>query len=110
MENSKFININFVNWQEYINDELILLDFWAPWCSACIAQDKIYDEIALQFPSKLIIGKIDINDNRVLAEKFGVKNIPFLILLKNGEQILQMQGIENKEYLINQIKSLLRKV
>jgi|AntAceMinimDraft_8_1070364.scaffolds.fasta_scaffold00041_50 thioredoxin 1 len=104
MTKSTFININFINWEQYVNDGLILLDFWAPWCTACIAQDKIYNEIAQMFPSKLRIGKIDVSDNRVLADKFGVRNIPFLILINKGKQILQMPGIESKEYLISRIK------
>ncbi len=104
MKKSAFININFINWQQHVNSGLVLLDFWAPWCSACIAQDKIYDEIALMFPDNLKIGKIDVNDNRVLADKFGVRNIPFLVLMKDGKQVMQMSGIESKEYLISQIK------
>jgi len=108
MKKSILININFVNWEQHINTGLILLDFWAPRCSACIAQDKIYNEIALLFPDKLKIGKIDVNDNRVLADKFGVKNIPFLILMKDGKQIMQLPGIESKEYLISQIKKHLK--
>jgi len=104
MSKSNFININFINWEKHINHGLILVDFWAPWCNACKAQDKIYDEIAQIFPNELRIGKIDVSDNRVLADKFGVRNIPFLILIKNEEQILQMPGIESKEYLISQIK------
>jgi len=104
MQKSTFININFVNWEQHVNSGLILLDFWAPWCSACIAQNKIYDEFAMMFSDNLKIGKVDINDNRVLADKFGVRNIPFLILFKNGKQVLQMPGIESKEYLISQIK------
>ncbi len=104
MGKNTFININFVNWEQHVNTGLILLDFWAPWCTACIAQDKIYDEIASMFPDSLQIGKIDVNDNRVLSDKFGVRNIPFLILMKDGKQVMQMPGIESKEYLISQIK------
>jgi len=104
MKKGTFININFINWEEHINHGLILLDFWAPWCSACIAQDKIYEEIALKFPDELRICKIDVSDNRVIADKFGVRNIPFLLLFKDGEQLLKMPGIESKEYLISQIK------
>jgi len=107
MKKNTFININFVNWEQHINQGLVLIDFWAPWCSACIAQDKIYDEIALIFTDKLKIGKIDVNDNRVLADKFGVRNIPFLILMKDGKQVMQMPGIESKEFLISQIKKYL---
>ena len=104
MEKSTFININFINWEQHVNQGLILLDFWAPWCNACVAQDEIYSEIARIFTDELRIGKIDVSDNRVLADKFGVRNIPFLLLFKDGKQVLKMPGIESKEYLISQIK------
>ena len=107
MQNGSFININYTNWDQHVNNGLVLIDFWAPWCTACIAQDNIYNEVAKLFPNSLKICKIDVSDNRVLAEKFGVRNIPFLMLLNNGKQIMQMPGIESKEYLISQIKKQL---
>ena len=104
MENRDFININYVNKDEHLNEGLILLDFWAEWCSACIAQDKVYKELSLLFKNKLKIGKINVSDNRLLSDSFGVRNIPYLILLKNGTPVMQMPGIISKEYLISQIK------
>jgi thioredoxin 1 len=103
MENG-FVNIHFMNWENHLKRGLWLVDFWAEWCSACIAQDKIYHELAERFGDKLHIGKINVSDNRLLADRFGVRNIPFLLLMKNGEIVLQMPGIQSKEYLINQIK------
>ena len=101
----KLINdINYTNFAQFINSGLVLLDFWAPWCTACKTQDKIYKELADMFSKNLTIGKIDVADNRFLADKFGVRNIPHIILLKDGEKLFQMSGIENKEYLISQIK------
>lgn len=99
MKEVNFININFVNWEDHINDGLILLDFWAEWCSACVAQDKIYEELAEKYDGKLRVGKIHVGDNRVLSDKFGVRNVPFLILMKNGKEIVRMPGIESKDYL-----------
>lgn len=104
MNNMSIININFINWEQNTSNGLVLLDFWADWCSACNDQDKVYQEISTIFPDKLMIGKIDVAENRFLADKFGVRNIPFLILLKDGKKVFQMPGIENKDYLINQIK------
>ena len=98
MKTGSFININFVNWEEHVNDGLILLDFWAEWCSACMAQDKIYEELAEKY-EKLRVGKIHVGDNRVLSDKFGVRNVPFLILMNYREEIARMPGIESKEYL-----------
>ena len=106
MENG-FTEINFVNWENHLNHGLWLVDFWAEWCSACTAQDKIYHELAQLFGDKLHIGKINVSDNRLLADRFGVRNIPFLLVMKDGKVITQMPGIQSKEYLISQIKQQL---
>jgi thioredoxin 1 len=99
-----FVNINFVNWEARLNSGLWLVDFWADWCSACIAQDKVYRELSDLFGDKLNIGKINVSDNRLLADRFGVRNIPFLMLMNDGIVLTQMPGIQSKEHLINQIK------
>ena len=102
--NERFININFVNWKDNLSKVVWLVDFWADWCTACQAQDRIYQEIAAQFGNKISIGKIDVSDNRLLSQQFGVQNIPFLIVMKDGEVKVKMPGVQSKEYLINQIK------
>jgi len=94
-----FININFVNWEQHLPHGLLLLDFWAHWCSACGSQDKYYAELLDKYQPHLKVGKIDVADNRFLADKFGVKNIPFLILFKDGSEIARMPGVQSKEYL-----------
>ena len=104
MNDPAFIDINFVNWEKHLKEGLILVDFWAEWCTACIAQDTIYKAIAEEFKGQLRIGKINVNDNRMLAEQFGVRNIPYLMLLKDGKPVVQMPGIQSKTYLISQIK------
>lgn len=99
-----FVDINFVNWKQNLTNGLWLVDFWADWCTACQAQDRIYEEIARLFGNKISIGKIDVSDNRLLSEQFGVQNIPFLLVMKDGEVMTKMPGVQSKEYLINQIK------
>lgn len=106
--NGRFIDINFVNWQRYLQQGLWLVDFWADWCTACIAQDKIYEEISAVFGNQISIGKINVGDNRLLSDQFGVRNIPFLLLMKDGETKVGMQGIQSKAYLISQIKKQIR--
>ena len=103
-----FVNINFVNWEKELNSGLWLVDFWAEWCTACVSQDKVYSEIAGLFGDKLNIGKVNVSDNRMLADRFGVRNIPFLMLMKDGKMVMQMPGIQSKDYLINQIKQQLQ--
>ena len=101
------VEVNFVNREKYLNQPLVLLDFWAEWCTACKSQDRIYEELLLEFGDKLLIGKINVADNRLLADEFGVRNIPHIILLKNGQKVLQMPGILSKEHIVNQIKKYL---
>ncbi|GMT46073.1 MAG: thioredoxin [bacterium] len=103
-----FVNINFVNWEIRLNSGLWLVDFWAEWCTACIAQDKVYAKLSGLFGDKLRIGKINVSDNRLLADRFGVRNIPFLLLMKEGKITSQMPGIQSESYLINQIKRQLQ--
>lgn len=102
--NERFVDINFVNWEQQLTKGIWLVDFWADWCTVCVKQDRIYSEIADRFGDKISIGKIDVSDNRLLSQQFGVQNIPFLIVMKNGEVKAKLPGIQSKEYLINQIK------
>ena len=104
-----FVTVNFLNWEKETQQGVVLLDFWAEWCSACIAQNKVYEEIAQKFDNSIKIAKINVSDNRVLSDRFGVKNIPFLILLKDGKKVLQMPGIQSKEYLFSQIKKQIKR-
>lgn len=101
------VEINFVNHEKYLNQPLVLLDFWAEWCTACKSQDKIYEDLQLEFGNKLLIGKINVADNRLLSDEFGVRNIPQIILLKNGQKVSQMPGIISKEHIVNQVKEFL---
>jgi thioredoxin 1 len=103
--NESFVTVNFVNWEQHLNEGLWLVDFWAEWCTACNAQDKIYEEIADQFGGKIKVAKINVSDNRLLADRFGVRNIPYLLLMKEGKIITQMPGIQSKAYLVNQINN-----
>ena len=103
-----FVHLNFMNWEQFLEKGLWLVDFWAVWCSACGAQDGIYKEIAGEFGSALRIAKINVSDNRLLAERFGVRNIPFLLLMNEGKVVLQMPGIQSKVYLVNQIKNQIK--
>ena len=69
----------------------VLLDFWATWCPPCVMIGPIVDEIAAE-QDAVRVGKVNVEDAPELAERFGITNIPLLVLVKNGETVAQVEG------------------
>ncbi len=100
-------NLNLMNFNEEIAQGIVLVDFWAPWCQACLDQDIVLAEIALEVAPHARIFKVDVSDNRVISNNEGVKNIPMLILYQNAHQISRFQGIQSKEFIIRSVFKLI---
>ena len=97
------IILNFPNFDEVVDNSFILVDFWAEWCQPCKVMDPFLSDIANEFSGKLKIGKVNVDDNRALATKYGVMNIPALILFKNGKRLEQLTGLHPKERIMSLI-------
>ncbi|MGP1959253.1 MAG: thioredoxin TrxA [Arsenophonus sp. NC-CH8-MAG3] len=86
----------------------VLVDFWAEWCNPCKIIIPILDEIADECTAKLIIGKLNVDDNPVTTAKYGIRSIPTLVLFKNGEMLNKQVGLlsktQLKEFLDKNIK------
>lgn len=95
------------NFQQEVeqNKGLVLVDFFAEWCGPCRVMGPIIEELAGEFKDKpwLKIGKLNIDENTAIAEKYGVMSIPTLILFKDGKKVEQLIGLQNKDLLINLI-------
>ena len=85
----------------------VLVDFWAEWCGPCKSLAPKLEEIAGEMGAKVKIVKLDIDSNREITEKFGVRGIPTLILFKGGQQVNHMVGNRSKEEIVNFISSAL---
>ncbi|MBQ7011810.1 MAG: thioredoxin [Clostridia bacterium] len=97
------IKVTKENFEEVKNSEkTVLLDFYADWCGPCRMVSPLVDEIAEEHPEYLV-GKINVDDDPELAEKYGVASIPNLVVLKKGEVVNQTAGARPK----NQILALL---
>ena len=94
------IKVTKENFEEVKNSEkTVLLDFYADWCGPCRMVSPLVDEIAEEHPEYLV-GKINVDDDPELAEKFGVASIPNLVVLKNGEVANQTAGARPKSQIL----------
>ena len=77
-------------------DQTVLVDFWATWCGPCRMIAPVIEEVAAEFDGRAIIGKVDVDEDPGLAQRFGVMSIPTLIVLKGGKVVEQAVGARGK--------------
>jgi len=93
---------------EIMNGELpAVVDFWAEWCGPCKMIAPVMEELASAYKGKIKIAKMDVDKNRKTPAKFGIRNIPTLILFKGGEVVNTIVGAQSKKSLEEEMKKLL---
>lgn len=99
------IKITLENFDEVVLQakQPVLVDFWATWCGPCKMVGPIIEELSSELEGKVVVGKIDVDAQPELAQKFGVMSIPTLIIFENGKEAKRSVGFKPKE----QIKALL---
>lgn len=89
------------------SDKPVLIDFWAGWCGPCRAIAPIVEQISEEYAGKLIVGKVDVDAEPALAQRYRVMSIPCVILFKNGEAAAQSLGAVSKEELLRRFAAYL---
>ena len=102
------IEITDANYEQYANSgQLVVVDFWAPWCGPCRAIAPTIDELFKEYEGKAIIGKLNVDDNPEIPQKFRVTSIPTIVFVKDGQLVDRQVGAVSKSVLASKIESLI---
>lgn len=80
------------------SDKLVMVDFWAPWCGPCRAVAPILEQIADEYKDKVVVAKVNTDENQNYAGQLGVSGIPTMIMFKNGQEVDRIVGAGPKSY------------
>ncbi len=103
------IELTDSNFEELVlkSDKPVLVDFWAEWCGPCRMVAPIVSEISTEYEGKAVVGKLDVDSNPEVAQKYGIRNIPTILFFKNGEVADKQVGAVPKSMLTAKIENLL---
>lgn len=102
------LEITDANFEELVlkSEKPVVVDFWAEWCGPCKMLGPVIEELSNDFEGKVVIGKVDVDANQDFASKYGVRNIPTVLIFQNGEVVGRQVGVAPKQVYVDAINSL----
>ncbi|MFN4299133.1 MAG: thioredoxin [Thermaurantimonas sp.] len=103
------VELNERNFDEIVvkSDKPVLVDFWAEWCGPCRIIGPTVEELAKEFEGKAIVGKVNVDENISVASKYGIRNIPTLLIFKSGQVVDKHVGVASKSVLAEKLNKQL---
>jgi thioredoxin len=89
------------------SDKPVLVDFGAEWCGPCRTLGPIIEEISTEYEGRVVVGKVDVDKNQEFTAKYGVRNIPTVLMFKDGEVVGRQVGVASKKTYTDSLDSLL---
>lgn len=98
------INFTSKDFDQNIKSGVVLVDFWASWCGPCRAAAPVIEEISVEYAGKIVVGKVDVDAEGSLSQKYGVMSIPTIILFKDGKEVGRQVGFAGKQGYLDLLK------
>jgi thioredoxin 1 len=104
--NENIVIVTDANFDDEIGgaDGLAIVDFWAEWCGPCRLVGPIVEELAGEYAGQVKVGKVDVDSNRQISQRFNIRSIPSILYFKNGQLVDQVVGAYPKRHLEEKIK------
>ena len=103
----KYVELTNTNFEETTKEGVSLVDFWAPWCGPCRMIAPVIEELAEEFEGKAKICKVNTDEEQDLSVKHGIRSIPTILFMKDGEVVDTIIGATSKQALSEKLNSLL---
>ena len=102
------LELTDANFDELVmnSDKPVLVDFWAEWCGPCRMVGPVVEEIATDFDGRAVVGKVDVDSNPEISTRFGIRNIPTLLFIKNGQVVDKQVGAAPKSVLAAKLTAI----